>query len=1061
LGATIPDSAFWRANANEMIVRFLIYVHDHFIKEQIPPDIARIFRNEYGEISSEINFAQWPFRCWEDEVKELIKLLWQHIYYYWEFRSLGSGNVGSDHFHELRFVYAGIISVDQIRSYFYAMNYGPPALEYHPQPYSELCIAFRPLEKRFGRYAMVSQNISNFMSNLLHFEGLGYHSPFRRSFQSVSKDITEMNDQIQRYTANSKIYDEDTKNEMRYYIMFWFFDSNLATECGNTAYNPSQFQKKILEPFRLLAFARLKDVMAIPSLTADKERLKKISLFIDDYLERTFTNPKHDVIFAIEPFLKMLMEMKKMLFVRNSDVHLDEFRAFARLSSYWFLHPDFKLGTDENYNAFLGGLSYAMKNMKTLFKMANIFKKTRSVDSCKPGDIGQTKRRFCKLNELILDLVNYVTTINSTPITKIFNPSSEYKTILDHAATSKTVLTNIEALDVGQMDLQSSLSSLRISLGSHFHHLATFDEGKAGHDVVYLQSKMTDFNTRLSKSDLDDKLTTIFYYALGANVAELAALATQLAAAIASNANPMKWITGEADPTDIMDRLDAVAQAAVDSVKLATIKDKILPDIITQARRLSAANAKNAETHKTLADLFKTLKESKEININEVKSSFLNKYGNYDPGYYKNDITKYITLVNEAIEKLCEVLYGGKTVLSAVVESVGASKAVCIKATVEADVVGAIYEEMYDFQYEFMDAMAAAVRALIAKHSSKAVRSVPAGNDRILLKIYVHRIKLLSKQHVLVALQDYCNVQEYENGGVPTHYCEQALNNPSFGNIILVLGNPISACLTDEMTTIDALIPAKSNPLREKLDPGVMDLTQLYAGEYTELSIPFSKSSSGNPAWVHKFISPTLPVHEDVALYVKRFELFLPSMTNSGTYEVEITAKGYQPVTVTHSNHTMKYAFLEQTEFHLSYGENEESCSNKFERVYPMLCKPHPPKICLSSHGVVSQNELPPPLFNTWYFRAFLPKLLPQPKPDKNSAFHLRATIKICTKNPKKIDLDSTKYQQHVVVKERKRRCCGKKKYWYRNPLGTDDQSCQPCESPKLGGLYCEKLKKG
>ena len=45
---------------------------------------------------------------------------------------------------------------------------------------------------------------------------------------------------------------------------------------------------------------------------------------------------------------------------------------------------------------------------------------------------------------------------------------------------------------------------------------------------------------------------------------------------------------------------------------------------------------------------------------------------NYDPRYYQGDITKYTTLLNQAIEKLCGILYGGGTAAGAVVEGIGA-----------------------------------------------------------------------------------------------------------------------------------------------------------------------------------------------------------------------------------------------------------------------------------------------------------------------------------------------------------------------------------------------------
>ena len=749
--------------------------------------------------------------------------------------------------------------------------------------------------------------------------------------------------------------------------------------------------------------------------------------------------------------------MKQLLHGNNPDV--EEIKTLARFAGFWFMHPDFKLNVDHTYNGFLGGIKYSIEHPSTLEKLLNAVKLYKGT-YCDANASTKAAQRFCKIRELLTDLETYFATIRPNGITtrpkmKIINPATDYSKILELDSTVGRIFTNIESLEIGQKNLKNSLTNMRSSLGAHFHQLATFDEGKASNDVIYLEDKLKYFDNRIRNVGIDEKLGKLFSYALGANIAELVNLAVKLAAAIASNSNPMKWITTGGGATEIMDRVDALAQAGVNSAKLATIKNKILPELVKKADKINKAIQKNAAIHEKLSKFYDEIKNKKEIDIDEVQKSFLQEYGNYDPGYYKIDITDYTALLEKVIENLCDILYGGETTAAAVVEAIGASKSVCLRIQVDAEVIGATHEEMYDFQYDFMDAMADTIRALVARHSAKNIGNVRVLDDSVLLKMYAHRIKLQSRQHVLAAVKDVCNVMEYKNGGVPTAHCIDALKSQKFSNIRSVLANPVIHCPADQIIMIDAHIPAQVNHQKSKLKPGIIDLTQLYAGNIAWFSIPFSNSSD----YVHQFMSPILPVHKDVALYLRRVELFLPKMSNE-THDIEISFMQSGSVSILQGNHTQRYSFSKENMFSFSYGENKQTCPNGFiQSMYLKLCEPHPTDVCVSSNGVISEDELAPPLFNTmWHVKAFLPHGITPPQPSPESVFYLKGNMEICVKNPKGIDLVTTKRQQSVKNKS-ENPCCGKENYWYVDPGNSDSQAgcrkCPPNSTPKLGGLYC------
>ena len=1049
------------ADGHQILGQFLIWIkQDVFDTKTAKGELMKHIKTAKSQGS--VDDTKWPFRCWDVDVIELYKILIETSASYWN----------KDVY---KLAFSMIVSFPKFERYSQHIN---------PRtPFTEFCSIIRSFYDSGNPSQQALRDIRRTMLSISPFVeeqcGAGNNVDFYCKFDSLLRDVTAMQNDDAINAGKSRT---NRDKEIEKFASFWIFDSALATYCGQGAYNLDEFQKNTLLSFSEFALERLYDVIKMPSVSGRNR--EKILTFIDDYLSRIYPKyvkgndvyeheyvkiesekrdliweekPQQGVTFAMLSFIKLLSDMKQLLHADDPDI--EEIRTLARFACFWFMHPDFKLNVDHTYNEFLGGIKYSIEHPSTLEKLLNAVKVYKG-KYCDADASTKVAKRFCKVRDLLTDLETYFATIRpnsikTRPKIKIINPATDYSKVLELDSTVGRIFTNIESLEIGQKRLENSLTNMKSSLAAHFYQLATFDEGKAGNDVIYLEDKLRYFEGRIRNVGIDEKLGKLFSYALGANIAELANLAVKLAAAVASNSNPLKWITTGGGATEIMDRVDDLAQASVNSVRLATIKNDILPELVKKADKLNKANKKNAAIHKKLSKAYHDLKNKKEIDINEVQTIFLENYGSYDPVYYKIDITEYTALLEKVIEKLCDILYGGGTTAAAVVEGIGASKSICLRIQIDAEVIGAIHEEMYDFQYDFMDAMADTIRALVARHSAKNIGDVPALDDSVLLKIYVHRIKLQSKQHVLVALKDVCNVLEYKNGGVPTAHCKDALKNQKFANIRSVLANPVVNCPADQITMIDAHIPAQVNHQKRKLKPGIIDLTQLYAGNIVRFSIPFSNTID----YVHQFISPILPVHKDVALYLRRVELFLPKMSNE-THDVEVSFMQSGSVSILQGSHTQRYSFSKENVFTLTYGENKQTCPNGFiHSMYPKLCEPHPTDVCVSSYGVISEDELAPPLFNTiWQIQAFLPHGLTPPQPSPDSVFYLKAKMEICVKNPKGIDLVTTKRQKSVKNKS-ENPCCGKKSYWYIDPGSSDNQArcrkCPPNSTPNLGGLFC------
>ena len=80
---------------------------------------------------------------------------------------------------------------------------------------------------------------------------------------------------------------------------------------------------------------------------------------------------------------------------------------------------------------------------------------------------------------------------------------------------------------------------------------------------------------------------------------------------------------------------------------------------------------------------------------------------------------------------------------------------------------------MYDFQFDFMDSMAAVVRAHVAEKSARGLvnelttlKSIQSDlTNLVALRKFSLGMLVSSRLHTLIAAVSYCNMLEYKNGG--------------------------------------------------------------------------------------------------------------------------------------------------------------------------------------------------------------------------------------------------------------------------------------------------------
>lgn len=173
------------------------------------------------------------------------------------------------------------------------------------------------------------------------------------------------------------------------------------------------------------------------------------------------------------------------------------------------------------------------------------------------------------------------------------------------------------------------------------------------------------------------------------------------------------------------------------------------------------------------------------------KQKFLTDYGCYDPKVEKPELTGMTTTWANLIDAACAVITDQKTALAQTTVAWVRSSGLCSKTKVLAQEMIATYEEIYDFQFELVEAMATYMRA---ETSLDAAASITAGYEESSAEedqdeSVVHDLKVLTmvsfisyKTNIWQITEAYCDVLEYKEGGARPSVCQGV--NTNIANLV-------------------------------------------------------------------------------------------------------------------------------------------------------------------------------------------------------------------------------------------------------------------------------------
>lgn len=605
-------------------------------------------------------------------------------------------------------------------------------------------------------------------------------------------------------------------------------------------------------------------------------------------------------------------------------------------------------------------------------------------------------------------------------------------------------------------------NTLQTKLGDYFSNLAKYDQKKADADVNFIYGRLEKYTNKIKEDSeiLANQLTNLFIDAIGSASANIIGKARRVVFASLAAANPVDKILGRMDSIlTLMDAIDELMIATRDLHRAIYIKN-ILPKIKQQTEELSGQMENNMKTQTTIKHMIQA-GFSKQLSVNDTvkyMNDFLKEYNNYSPIFTAGMFANYEAMLDSVVDELCDVIFSGDTTEAGIAQHVIVSKGSCINIKVDVARLIANYEEMYDFQFDLMEAMASFVRASVAMASAQKLSETIDGaltvaqreqND-LALKVYALQMYTVNNIHMNMVVQDACNLIKYKNGGRTTDYCRRLLLDSHTTEFDKLVAYPYETdmCAADSIQKY-VNIPAKvKDNTTDTLPSFMIDLAELYRGREVEFQIPDS-------SWLvtHKWLNE---VDVKNPLFIKQFQLFIPPFYKDhyGTADLHVIVDMDGDNSITKNGDT--YIFSSPVQYNFRYtldsgcftGHILDSKRNPYNVIG---CPDRLETPCVTSEGSISGSTFHPSIFARWKLRAHISGNLLQPNPA--TEFYLRAGLTICKSGITR----SMRHSDELSYLMQSQECCSDGDMYYN--ILPDGQHCQSCPAgscPNLQGFYCE-----
>ena len=668
--------------------------------------------------------------------------------------------------------------------------------------------------------------------------------------------------------------------------------------------------------------------------------------------------------------------------------------------------------------------------------------KLEATDMCTLGDIYKLYGSLLKLKKNIL---SPGMTKNLRQFTKVDH--SKMLQLKTSALKHLNLLGEIRSVDE---NLRTSVKGI----SKYFYGLAKFDEDIAKADVTFISDKLSEF--RKKSDEISKKVEKDIKNAMAAMVTVLAGQLVEesviLSLKIAENTNPSKVIFGGVEVGDIYEQLAEVARAAQELTHGVALRTSLV-NVIKDSADLAKDFKDNANQISSMQTLVKAIEANKVDEIGYDADKFIKAYSDYTPKVNRARLAKNDALWATFKSETCDLLFGAQGAGAALGQGVVGGMLLCEKLEGTLAEFSALRENVFDFQFDLVDSLAAVIRGNVGK---KLSTSIDVLNDvlessKLMLGFFITQHRL---QHEAAV---YCDKIEYRLQGKRLDDCSPSSGFFSKENLDNIISFDLKKISYFEENKF-VYLPTKP---QFKGDTGFINIPSLAQGNSVTFRIP------ANRTWLRQY--NWLGLQENSAPFVESFKMYLPLKRYGKKKKTSVTTRTSIELTsiagsMTSDTSDVVYSIpLEQSKFltvyYLGYRSSQCSDGNEIPNPYS-LCK-NLPNIC-DTFTKKPQESLMPTILSTWKLSYTVEsgnRKVKWKAPNPATNLLIKAKVKLRHYRTKKSDFKL--FEDNPASEEV---CCKGNTYqpeWY-------DSTCVPCpqkpdiptnSKSKLGGYYCEKGK--
>ena len=602
-------------------------------------------------------------------------------------------------------------------------------------------------------------------------------------------------------------------------------------------------------------------------------------------------------------------------------------------------------------------------------------------------------------------------------------------------------------------DLKQHTTTKFTELRTYFEKVETFNKQIADADIGYIKSRLEKYQTEVQnildpmEETLSAVMTTAFI-AVGFDIGQNAILT---GIAMVEAANPLKWLSSGGALKDALESGAALIDSIGDLTELFKIKEN-LENLEKLTKSISRKIEKNGNFLQSIDNIIERETVSRET-FEHSKRVFMDKYNAYDPleQVSRPELAEMGILWDILIDSTCEILYTTTSPAANIFKSGVRGLQFCPSLKIQATKMVSIYEEIYDYQFDLIDTLAAYVRSSVSLDAAKELSSeftevtkldVNSGSTLTTLAMMGSLTYVAFTTHILHAVHLYCNVLEYMEGGVLPSECK-GVNT----DLALLLASTEPVCISD--TTRFYRIPTTMGSVNGSIftngsNDSSINISDLIAGDKVTFKVP-SADWLVEKDWIR-------PNERNYAFYVKKFEVYLPIKPE---YPQMFYSKA-EPVL--HNEITpgsTEYTIIPDTPLIYEYRMGPISYLGchfpKFRNQYTLCETTDISEVCEMSHEI--RHHLYPSVYSQWSISIKGEKdmTVPDPATDLDLIIGMRL-CKIAPANERSGTHSDTAVFQEGPMQDL---CCPEGEY--RPSVDSMCTSCPDGSSSALAGYYCER----